>query len=76
MLGSATGDVAGHVAADVAGEESGAALQRACLVWELLHDGQFCLPSEDEEAAWSDAIGATSVMEVSQGLAKVELGFS
>lgn len=58
------GHVDGHVAADVAGEESGAAAQRARLVWELLHDGQLCLPSESEEASWSDAIGATSVMKV------------
>lgn len=52
-----------------AGPEGAAAAQRARLVWELLHDPCFSLPTLDAEAAWSDAIGDTSVMKASPHVA-------
>jgi len=38
---------------------------RLALVWELLHDPAWRLPSADVEAAWDDAVGRSSVMAVS-----------
>ena len=37
---------------------------RLALVWELLHDPAWRLPSADVEAAWYDAVGRSSVMAV------------
>jgi len=37
---------------------------RLVLVWELLHDPAWRLPSADMEAAWDDAVGRSSVMAV------------
>ena len=37
---------------------------RLALVWELLHDPAWRLPSADVEAAWDDAVGRSSVMTV------------
>ena len=34
------------------------------MVWELLHDSQWQLPSSDVEAQWKDALGESAVMQV------------
>ena len=34
------------------------------MIWELLHDPQWQLPSSDVEAHWKDALGESAVMQV------------
>ena len=56
----ATGDTAASEADTGIPEAEG----RLALVWELLHDPAWRLPSADVEAAWNDAVGQSSVMAV------------
>eukprot|EP00887_Chlorella_sp_A99_P001730 scaffold8.g1730.t1 len=61
--GAPGGGAAAAAAQQHEGVESRVETSNLALMWQLLYDPGWRLPSEDAELAWSDALGGTSVMD-------------